>query len=43
MSANSVMEMIEAEEGSNAWVVTFADIMTLVLVFFILLYSTVRF
>ncbi len=39
MSANSMMEMIEAEEGSNAWVVTFADIMTLVLVFFILLYA----
>ena len=39
MSANSMTGWFESEEGSNAWVVTFADIMTLVLVFFILLYA----
>ena len=39
MSANSMVEIFDTEDGSNAWVVTFADIMTLVLVFFILLYA----
>ncbi len=39
MSAGSMSDWVEQEEGSNAWVVTFADMMTLVLVFFILLYT----
>lgn len=39
MSSKSVLEMFDNEENSNAWVVTFADIMTLILVFFILLYA----
>ncbi len=33
------MEMLEVEENGNAWIVTFADMMTLILVFFILLYT----
>lgn len=39
MASKSVLEMFDNEENSNAWVVTFADIMTLILVFFILLYA----
>ena len=39
MSSKSVLEMFDNEKNSNAWVVTFADIMTLILVFFILLYA----
>ena len=35
--------MFEDEEGGNAWVVTFADMMTLILVFFILLYTLADF
>ncbi len=43
MSAGSLMEMVEAEESGNAWIVTFADMMTLILVFFILLYTLSEF
>ena len=43
MSAGSLMEMVEAEESGNAWIVTFADMMTLLLVFFILLYTLSEF
>jgi len=43
MSARSLMEMVEAEESGNAWIVTFADMMTLILVFFILLYTLSEF
>ena len=39
MSAANLMGLIDSEEGGNAWVVTFADMMTLILVFFILLYT----
>ncbi len=35
--------MVEADEGGSAWVVTFADMMTLLLVFFILLYTLADF
>ena len=43
MSAGSLSGMFEDEEGGNAWVVTFADMMTLILVFFILLYTLADF
>ncbi|MCP4487037.1 MAG: OmpA family protein [Gammaproteobacteria bacterium] len=39
MPSNNLMGMLENEENGNAWVVTFADMMTLILVFFILLYT----
>lgn len=39
MSGANLMGLIDSEEGGNAWVVTFADMMTLILVFFILLYT----
>ena len=42
MSASSFSHGFE-EEGANAWVVTFADMMTLILVFFILLYTLADF
>lgn len=35
------MEMIEADDIGGSWFVTFADMMTLILVFFILLYTLV--
>ncbi len=35
----SVAEQFEQDENGNAWIVTFADMMTLILVFFILLYT----
>ncbi len=35
----SALEEIDSDEGGKAWVVTFADTMTLILVFFILLYT----
>ena len=41
--AENMMEMVEAEENGNAWIVTFADMMTLILVFFILLYTLSEF
>ncbi len=41
--AESLTEQLEAEENGNAWIVTFADMMTLILVFFILLYTLSEF
>ena len=43
MSARSLSDMFDDEEGGSAWVVTFADMMTLILVFFILLYTLADF
>ncbi len=43
MSARSLDEMFTDEEGGSAWIVTFADMMTLILVFFILLYTLADF
>ena len=43
MSASSLSNMFDDEEGGSAWVVTFADMMTLILVFFILLYTLADF
>ncbi len=42
MSAKSFSDIVE-DEGGSAWVVTFADMMTLLLVFFILLYTLADF
>lgn len=39
MSSNSFTEIPENEENGGGWIVTFADMMTLILVFFILLYT----
>lgn len=39
MSAKSLMGMIDIEDNGGGWIVTFADMMTLILVFFILLYT----
>lgn len=39
MEERSVIDQFEQEENSNSWIVTFADMMTLILVFFILLYT----
>ena len=39
MSSKSLMGMINADDNGGGWIVTFADIMTLILVFFILLYT----
>jgi chemotaxis protein MotB len=38
-AGKSVAEQFEQDENGNAWIVTFADMMTLILVFFILLYT----
>ena len=43
MSARSFNDIFLEEDGGNAWVVTFADMMTLILVFFILLYTLADF
>ena len=43
MSAGSLSDMFGDEEGGSAWIVTFADMMTLILVFFILLYTLADF
>ena len=43
MSAGSLANGFIEEEGGNAWIVTFADMMTLILVFFILLYTLADF
>jgi chemotaxis protein MotB len=43
MSAKSLVDMFDGESSENAWVVTFADMMTLILVFFILLYTLSEF
>lgn len=39
MDGTSLIEQFERDENSNSWIVTFADMMTLILVFFILLYT----
>jgi len=39
MSEFNMLDQFEQEEDSNGWIVTFADLMTLILVFFILLYT----
>ncbi len=39
MDGPSLLRQFEKGENSNAWIVTFADIMALILVFFILLYT----
>ncbi len=43
MSARSFSDVFEEDAGGSAWVVTFADMMTLILVFFILLYTLADF
>ncbi|MDH3635286.1 MAG: OmpA family protein [Gammaproteobacteria bacterium] len=43
MSARSLSNVFEDEEGGSTWIVTFADMMTLILVFFILLYTLADF
>ena len=43
MSARSLSDMFEDDEGGSSWVITFADMMTLLLVFFILLYTLADF
>ena len=43
MSAQSLSDMFADEAGGNSWIVTFADMMTLILVFFILLYTLADF
>ncbi|MBT8435309.1 MAG: OmpA family protein [Gammaproteobacteria bacterium] len=43
MSARSFSGTFEDEDGNSAWIVTFADMMTLILVFFILLYTLADF
>ncbi len=43
MSARSLNDMLDDDEGSGFWIVTFADMMTLILVFFILLYTLADF
>ncbi len=39
MEGGALLEMFEQEEPTNNWIVTFADMMMLILVFFILLYT----
>ncbi|MFT4650143.1 MAG: chemotaxis protein MotB [Polaribacter sp.] len=39
MSSKSLIEMFETEEIGGGWLVTFADMMTLILIFFILLFT----
>ncbi len=39
MDGSSLLEQFEQEETGNSWIVTFADMMMLILVFFILLYT----
>ena len=43
MSAKSLVEMFEDDSAGSGWTVTFADMMTLILVFFILLYTLADF
>ncbi len=43
MSEFNMLEQFEQEENNNSWIVTFADMMTLILVFFILLYTLADF
>ena len=39
MSSKSLIDIIKTDDGGSGWIVTFADIMTLILVFFILLFA----
>ena len=39
MEGTSLLEQFEQDDNTNSWIVTFADMMTLILVFFILLYT----
>jgi len=39
MEGSALLEQFEKEDSGNSWVVTFADMMMLILVFFILLYT----
>ena len=39
MEGGNLLEMFEKEDHTGAWIVTYADLMTLILVFFILLYT----
>lgn len=39
MESTRIIEQVEQEDNGNGWIVTFADMMTLILVFFILLYT----
>ena len=39
MEGTSLIQQFETEDAPNNWIVTFADMMTLILVFFILLYT----
>ncbi len=43
MDGKTMLDQFEKDENGNAWVVTFADMMTLILVFFILLYTLSEF
>jgi chemotaxis protein MotB len=43
MSSRSHIDILEAEETAGRWIVTYADLMTLILVFFILLYTLSKF
>ena len=39
MEGTALLDQFEQEDNANNWIVTFADMMTLILVFFILLYT----
>lgn len=39
MEGSALLEQFEQEDSGNSWIVTFADMMMLILVFFILLYT----
>lgn len=39
MDDSSLIQQFEEDDNGNSWIVTFADMMTLILVFFILLYT----
>lgn len=39
MEGTALLDQFEHEDNANTWIVTFADMMTLILVFFILLYT----
>ena len=43
MSSSGMTPIVESEDQSSTWIVTFADMMTLILVFFILLYTLSEF
>jgi chemotaxis protein MotB len=43
MSSKSLVGMFETNDGGRGWVVTYADMMTLILIFFILLYTLAQY